>query len=36
MAVEPCLGCNTAGFYMESANYTLTDDYLTRLFSTVK
>jgi hypothetical protein len=26
----------SAGFFMESLNYTLTDEYLTRLFSTVK
>jgi hypothetical protein len=26
----------SAGFLMESQNYTLTDDYLTRLFSTAK
>jgi hypothetical protein len=26
----------TAGFFMEFLNYTFTDDYLTRLFSTVK
>jgi hypothetical protein len=26
----------SAGFLMESLNYTLTDNYLTRLFSTAK
>lgn len=26
----------SAGFYMESTNYTFTDDYLTRLFTTVQ